>query len=257
MPHLIFQAKFPLTKEQAVISLYGLLEKQLIEDFKQCSTSVLQNALGSELPDPVIVDDAKDTEAPDQIKHFTIRLPISIERRSILQNVLKIEWMDMFERGGWTLVSMWNTKENDDTTSESTKAAARKNNEAVLNEKEMECVNFLLNRRKNHAASSTTAVPMAIMTPVSSLPISSQSLAFSVAMPHSVSPELSASNPMLYNKLKRMEVYKREGKTAEKEKDGDQTESMDEEEETPVAKGSEASKRSADEDLLSSKAKKR
>ncbi|EKX38137.1 hypothetical protein GUITHDRAFT_144446 [Guillardia theta CCMP2712] len=253
MPHLIFQAKFPLTKEQAVISLYGLLEKQLIEDFKQCSTSVLQNALGSELPDPVIVDDAKDTEAPDQIKycrsllypcdlpafldrHFTIRLPISIERRSILQNVLKIEWMDMFERGGWTLVSMWNTKENDDTTSESTKAAARKNNEA---------------------ASSTTAVPMAIMTPVSSLPISSQSLAFSVAMPHSVSPELSASNPMLYNKLKRMEVYKREGKTAEKEKDGDQTESMDEEEETPVAKGSEASKRSADEDLLSSKAKKR
>ena len=29
-----------------------------------------------------------------------------------------------------------------------------------------------------------------------------------------------------YNKLKRMEVYKREGKIAEKDKDGDQTESM-------------------------------
>ena len=35
-------------------------------------------------------------------------MPGSWQWRSTLQNVLRVAWMDVFERAGWSVVSMWN-----------------------------------------------------------------------------------------------------------------------------------------------------
>eukprot|EP00960_Hanusia_phi_P060665 764580-Hanusia_phi.AAC.1 len=110
---------------------------------------------------------------------------------------------------------------------------------------------------------------MAIMTPVSSLPISSQSLAFSVAMPHSVSPELSASNPMLVTTprlslrfdsftVQQVETHGSVQARREVHRQGEGWRSDGDDEEEPSAvKEPETMKRSADEDLGNTKTKKR
>ena len=40
--------------------------------------------------------------------HFLMNLPGDWAWRQTVQNILRVAWMDIFERTGWTLVSMWN-----------------------------------------------------------------------------------------------------------------------------------------------------
>jgi len=41
-------------------------------------------------------------------RHFVMNLPGDWQWRHTLQNILRVAWMDIFERAGWSIVSMWN-----------------------------------------------------------------------------------------------------------------------------------------------------
>ena len=105
MPHLIFQTKFPMHEEMAEISIFGSIEKETMEALQQCTLAALQSAAHMAAPP---VGFWRPSPYSGHVVHFAVNMPGSWQWRCTLQNVLRVAWMDVFERAGWSVVSMWN-----------------------------------------------------------------------------------------------------------------------------------------------------
>mmetsp|Transcript_62989 Transcript_62989/g.130908 ORF Transcript_62989/g.130908 Transcript_62989/m.130908 type:complete len:283 (-) Transcript_62989:78-926(-) len=109
MPHLIFQTNFPLQEESAEISFFGNVERETIEALQHCTVTALQKGSATEDPTKTMGHLQPSPYSPD-VLHYNISIPGTWEFRQTVQNILRVSWMDTFERAGWRIVSMWSTK---------------------------------------------------------------------------------------------------------------------------------------------------
>ena len=105
MPHLIFQTKFPMHEQVAEITFFGCIERETMEALQQTTAATLQrNATGTQEP----VGVWRQSPYSGHVVHFVVNVPGNWQLRHTLQNILRVAWMDIFDKAGWTVMSMWN-----------------------------------------------------------------------------------------------------------------------------------------------------
>lgn len=115
MPHLIFQTKFPMNEQVAEITFFGCIERETMDALQQTTFATLQRNLTN-------IHGQQEqggawTQSPysGHVVHFVVNVPGNWQLRHTLQNILRVAWMDIFEKAGWTLMSMWNCNSSSST----------------------------------------------------------------------------------------------------------------------------------------------
>lgn len=105
MPHLILQTKFPATEATAEVSFYGSVERETMQAVQLATCGALQSSV--DLSAMQVGFWQQSPHAPN-VTQFVVNLPGTWECRRTLQNVLRVLWLDVFERAGWSVASASN-----------------------------------------------------------------------------------------------------------------------------------------------------
>jgi len=103
---MILQTRFSGKDTHAELSCYGSLERETMQAIASSTRSALDTT-------PSSAEGAggewRSSPFSSQVLQWVVVLPGSWECRRTLQNILRVAWLDVFERAGWAVKSAWNS----------------------------------------------------------------------------------------------------------------------------------------------------
>ena len=93
--------------QMAEISFFGSIERETMEALQHTTCATLQEAAQKQ-KQASTAGEWRQSPHSGHAVHYVMNLPGDWAWRHTLQNILRVAWMDVFQRASWSLVSMWN-----------------------------------------------------------------------------------------------------------------------------------------------------
>ena len=93
--------------QMAEISFFGSIERETMEALQHATCATLKEAAQKQ-QQASPAGEWRPSPHSGHAVHYVMNIPGDWTWRHTLQNILRVAWMDVFQRASWSLVSMWN-----------------------------------------------------------------------------------------------------------------------------------------------------